>query len=430
MAASRITLDPTLEPCPDYTSISFKPIRDLLVAGSAQGTPLTDAEAAVQLVNSWTTERDARKLLWDAQVQADADQATADADARAAQEALDRAAAEATAEAERIEVEKKKPKLGAFDPKLVIPNSLAPQASNFAKKKLEAKEYIELWYYTREGCLDAESLRGGVQADESLESPNASKKVIRDEDLSWAQFSVAKTGFLAAIEVAGWPQEHRAALASFFYAIESHSSRMNHDEYAETALVIYAARARQFWHESLSQGRGFNIAIINERLLDQITSDHHKKVTASKYRMLDDLAEGISAPRGRPSGRQQREIHHRETGNRIRSASPPRAALPGQNTAFFQQGTGRSDGLSACAVCLGRHRHNVRECRSTTLWNLTTQARTRRNAEGRLVNNRNEPICLNWQRSSCNSNHDSRHECSGCGSANHGAQKCHLAQKV
>ncbi|KAJ6496854.1 hypothetical protein DFH09DRAFT_945759, partial [Mycena vulgaris] len=91
-----------------------------------------------------------------------------------------------------------------------------------------------------------------------------------------------------------------------------------------------------------------------------------------------------------------------------------------------------SDGLSACALCLGRHRHNVRECSSATLWNSSTPARVKRSGpEGKLVNSRNEVICINWQKTmGCNVNHAARHECSGCGSPNHGAQKCHLAQKL
>ncbi|KAJ7719738.1 hypothetical protein B0H16DRAFT_1211429, partial [Mycena metata] len=89
-----------------------------------------------------------------------------------------------------------------------------------------------------------------------------------------------------------------------------------------------------------------------------------------------------------------------------------------------------SDGLSACAVCLGRHRHNVRECNVSTLWNGTTPARVSRNRDGKFVNSRHEVICLAWQRATgCSLNHSARHECSGCGSPNHGAQKCHLTQK-
>ncbi|KAJ6530445.1 hypothetical protein B0H10DRAFT_1741552, partial [Mycena sp. CBHHK59/15] len=293
----RLTLDPSLESCDDHTSAIFKPVRDLLVAGSAgSATPLTDADAAAQLTAVWTTGHDARQAAWDAQVQADADHATALAD----QAEADRLAAEAVAEAERLEAEKKKPKLGAFDAALAMP---APRASNFAKKKLDDREYIELWYWTKEGCLDAESLRGGVEADESfgitqigstlslkpLTAFKASKKVVRDEDLTWMQLSLAKTGFLAAIEAAGWPKEYRAALSSFFYAIEFHSSRMNHDDHADTILVIYQARARRHWHDALAQGNGFNIAIFNDKFLEQISTEFHNKYRSSQYRMVRNL---------------------------------------------------------------------------------------------------------------------------------------------
>ncbi|KAJ7447174.1 hypothetical protein FB451DRAFT_1006647, partial [Mycena latifolia] len=290
MATPRLTLDPNLEACPDYTSATFKPIRDLIVAGSAQGTPLTDAEAAVVLADSWNTERDARKVVWDAQVQADADQAAADAAALAAQAEAARLTAEAAAEAERVEAEKKKPKLASFDPDRAIPDFLGPRVSNFAKKKLDDREYVELWYWTKEGCLDAESLRGGVEADESfgitqvgsmlslkpLTAYKASKKVVRDEDLSYAQLSIAKTGFLTAIAEADWPLEHRAALASFFYAVDGHPSRMNHDDHAENIMVIYAARARRYWHDVLPHPtKSFNIAVINDKLLDNISQEYH-----------------------------------------------------------------------------------------------------------------------------------------------------------
>ncbi|KAJ7619876.1 hypothetical protein B0H17DRAFT_964849 [Mycena rosella] len=300
MAAPHLTLNPHLETCPDFTDAAFKSSRDLIVAGASLGTPMTDAEAAAHMATGWNTARDARKPLWDAQVQADADQAAADAAALTAQEEADRTAADAAAEAERAEAEKKKPKLGDFDKTLLIPDFLGPRASNFAKKKLDDKEYVELWYWTREGCLDAEAHRGGVEADESfgitqvgstlslkpLTAYKASKKVVRDEDLSWAQLTVAKTGFLAAIEAAGWPVEHRAALASFFYAIENHDTRMNHDDYADAILVIYAARSRRFWHDMLAQGRGFNLALINEKLLGQISQEFHNKLRNSGYRAV------------------------------------------------------------------------------------------------------------------------------------------------
>ncbi|KAJ7017828.1 hypothetical protein C8F04DRAFT_978440 [Mycena alexandri] len=300
MAAPRLTLDPALESCSDHTSASFQTLRDLIVAGAPAGAPLTAADAATQLSDAWNKDRDTRQVIWDAQVQADAAQAAADATAAAAQADADHLAADAAAATELAALEAKKPKIGAFDATLTIPNFLGPCASNFAKKKLEDKEYIELWYFTKEGCLDAEALRGGVEADESfgitqigstlslkpLTAYKASRKVVPGEELSWAQLSIAKTGFLTAIEAATWPTDHRTAMATFFYRIENHSSRMNHDDYAENILVIYQARARRYWHDMLAQGKGFNIALINDKLLEQISNEFHNKLRKTKYRMV------------------------------------------------------------------------------------------------------------------------------------------------
>ncbi|KAJ7156784.1 hypothetical protein C8R46DRAFT_909799 [Mycena filopes] len=300
MAAPRLTLDPALEISPDYASADFQAIRGFIVAGAPVGTTLTDADAVTHLADAWGKSRDGRQIIWDIQVQADAAQATTDALAVAAQQDADRIAAEAVAAAELAAAEAKKPKLGAFDATLTIPDSLGPQVSPFAKKKLEDKEYIELWYWTKEGTLDAELLRGGVEADDSfgitqigstlslkpLTAYKASRKVIRDEDLSWAQLTLAKTGYLGALEAAGWPQAYRAMMATFFYGIENHDSRLNHDEYADNILIIYQAESRRFWHGALTQGKGFNLALINDKLLDSVSRKFHTRLQGKQYRIV------------------------------------------------------------------------------------------------------------------------------------------------
>ncbi|KAJ7110352.1 hypothetical protein C8R43DRAFT_904344 [Mycena crocata] len=296
MAAPRITLDPSLESCPDYASAAFKPIRDIMVSGTA----LTEAEAVTQLSDVWRNDHAARKLDWDTQVQADADQAAADAAAQAAQEEHQRSAAEAAAEAERLEAEKKRPKLPDFDAAVGIADFLDPRVSNFAQKKVENQEYIELWYWTKEGCRDAESFRGGVEADESygvthtgstlsfkpLTAYKASEKVVPDEKLTWDQLSLAKTGFLVAIENAGWPPQHRTALQTFFYALEFHPSRLHHDEHVDNVLVLYQAKARRNWHDMMARKQGFNLALINEKLLLQIEKQYLSKLANSQRHMV------------------------------------------------------------------------------------------------------------------------------------------------
>ncbi|KAJ7802956.1 hypothetical protein B0H14DRAFT_3487916 [Mycena olivaceomarginata] len=185
--ATRIALDPGLDIFPNYTSAAFQLIRTALIAQTAGST---DADAATQLTAAWNTDWDARKVAWATQ---------------------------------RKETDKKKPKLAAFDASQSVPDYLAPRPSNFAKHKLEQFEYCELWYFTIEGCSDTDSTRT-AQADEAysltqtdsgpalqpLSSFRASKQVVRDEE---------------TMEETGWTSGHRTALATFFYALDSHPYR-------------------------------------------------------------------------------------------------------------------------------------------------------------------------------------------------------------
>jgi hypothetical protein len=100
---------------------------------------------------------------------------------------------------------------------------------------------------------------------------------------------------------------------------------------------------------------------------------------------------------------------------------------------FFPSSAGQATStFSACTLCLGRHRHNIAICASTTLWDKQTPAYCVRNEINRLVNSKGFVLCSNWQRpNGCtNTTHDSRHECSGCGKSDHGAQKCPRAEKA
>ncbi|KAI0040596.1 hypothetical protein FA95DRAFT_1502600, partial [Auriscalpium vulgare] len=71
------------------------------------------------------------------------------------------------------------------------------------------------------------------------------------------------------------------------------------------------------------------------------------------------------------------------------------------------------------------------QCTASTLWN-GDKAYVKRNSRHRLVFPDDEPICIDWQRSSgCRSSgHQERHRWSGCGSANHGAARCSRAEKA
>ncbi|KAJ7257569.1 hypothetical protein B0H12DRAFT_1015397, partial [Mycena haematopus] len=87
-----------------------------------------------------------------------------------------------------------------------------------------------------------------------------------------------------------------------------------------------------------------------------------------------------------------------------------------------------SSGSFVCAICLGSH-SNIANCRSSTLWN-GAPAYSHRDGRGKLTNPRGANICLRFQLpQGCHSN-EHVHECSGCGSPNHGAAQCPLQAKL
>ena len=96
-------------------------------------------------------------------------------------------------------------------------------------------------------------------------------------------------------------------------------------------------------------------------------------------------------------------------------------------TSDFRAGAGENPDLSACAICLSRTPHNVRLCRAKKRWDGKQTLYTR-NEEARIVDNQGNIICSDWQRPRGCSSTRHRHECSGCGSSDHGAQNCPHAQ--
>jgi hypothetical protein len=151
--------------------------------------------------------------------------------------------------------------------------------------------------------------------------------------------------------------------------------------------------------------------------------------------------------RGRQEGRNQTR-RRRDSKSRSPARAPPpgypppsyrpRAAYtaPADSSTTakhqsFQQGAGQTTKtLSVCAKCLGRHRHDITRCISEFTWD-GERTQCHRNQNGRLINPNGSVLCSDWQHpAGCTSaTHDARHECSGCGKTDHGAQQCPRAQK-
>lgn len=274
----RILLDPRLEECPDFASAPFEAVRNIIVAAQQ----VTAEQAAQTLTDAWTEAHDTRIAAWDQQLQEDRELQEQERRAREEEEERQRQEKAQEEEAERREKEKKKPKLNTFVAKQAISDSIQPRPASYAIKKLEDFEYVELWYFTEEGCLEATRSNRTVAEDtfgiskvddivalRPISAFKALNKVVQDVHLDWRQMTMAKNGLLHAMSKAGWPQTHILALAEFFLNLDCHSFRRRPQ--GEQILLTYQARVRREWHDALkSPDPAFDISVINDTLVRSI----------------------------------------------------------------------------------------------------------------------------------------------------------------
>ena len=111
-------------------------------------------------------------------------------------------------------------------------------------------DYVELYYFTLEGCTEAVKLDHTIaqdtftfaKADDTLllkpmASHKPSSKVISDEDLTWSQMSIARSCLLHHMAQNGWPKPHVITLAEFYLNLKSHPTQLQVDS-APLAVVL------------------------------------------------------------------------------------------------------------------------------------------------------------------------------------------------
>ncbi|KAG1825472.1 uncharacterized protein BJ212DRAFT_1474863 [Suillus subaureus] len=100
---------------------------------------------------------------------------------------------------ERLE-QKKKPKINDFDTAMIMADIIIPCPSQYTIQKIKNMEYVELWYFSPDGCweasttsrstLDSDDTFGFVKVDgmvalKMLALFKASHKALQDHDLLW-----------------------------------------------------------------------------------------------------------------------------------------------------------------------------------------------------------------------------------------------------
>jgi hypothetical protein len=275
----RITSDPSLEVPPDFASDAFQPIRAALVATNQQ----TEEEATASLLASWTNANNARKELWAVQVEDDRLLQEAEEEQLRRQREEEEAAA-------RADALKKHPKLPDFNEDAGVPDTIARCPSPYALNKIAALEYVELWYFTPEGCdITSETTRSSVDeifgitkvedtiALRSVSSAVASRHVVQDQDLSFRQMCLARLSLVQHMIASGsWSERYISAIVDFFVTIESSPVRTS-----EEILLLYQAQVRRFWHDRLKLNDPFNIGKFNQTLLTELTETFWDGVRAN-----------------------------------------------------------------------------------------------------------------------------------------------------
>ena len=240
-------------------------------------------QAVERLNAAWDNDHNSWVKAWNLQQEAEQHEAQHCQQEQRDLEEQECQQAEEESERERREAEKKKPKINDFNENQAPPIVIIPCPLQYAIQKISAFDFVELWYFSPEGCSEA-AKNHRSQADDSfgltssndiltlrpVASVRASHLACADHDLSFSEFLWAKNSFLHHIKQASWPNKHIDALAKFFWNLENHPIRTN--ENGNAIALLYAARIRHQWHDDLKSNLGttFNIAIISDALLTSI----------------------------------------------------------------------------------------------------------------------------------------------------------------
>ena len=160
------------------------------------------------------------------------------------------------------------------------PSFLDAQPARHVLKKLEKKEFVELWHFTIQGCHDAalidlqapDDTFGIVHTDkglmlQSVGASSVSSKVTRDEDLSWEQLTEGKTRLIGCMGSCGWSEHEVKDLARFFLNLDINPIRSQ--QYGSQAIMRYQEKVRKNWTTLVRDGSPYSIARINNDLLKE-----------------------------------------------------------------------------------------------------------------------------------------------------------------
>ena len=184
---------------------------------------------------------------------------------------------------------------------LPTPNFLDIKPARHVLKRLEKKEFVELWHFTAEGCREAAAIdlvtpndtfglvdTGNGLVLQTIAATTTSPKVIRDEYLSWVQLTEAKTRMIGCMKSCGWSKSKISQLILFYLSLDIHPIQVR--PYGLEVVMRYQERVRRDWTASLRSGTTYSIAQVNNKLIKECREEISGEIQARHNVSLDILS--------------------------------------------------------------------------------------------------------------------------------------------
>lgn len=129
---------------------------------------------------------------------------------------------------------------------------------------------------------------------QSAGASSVSSKVVKDDRLTWDQWSEGKTRLLDCMRTCGWNDLEVMQLAKFFLKLDLHPIRSR--EYGLLAVLRYQENVRRNWVTAVRKGTPYGIGNISDDLLNeyqrQIAMEIQARNNVSQTRPAHLLGEG------------------------------------------------------------------------------------------------------------------------------------------
>jgi hypothetical protein len=181
------------------------------------------------------------------------------------------------------EVEKKKAPLYDFEPGVGL-TDLREQLHPYAKKLITARKACPLWYFLPEASREAGNHAHKTVESNALQlattdegphtitllgthSTRPSPNAIPDSRLTWAQVQRAKSAFLDALPLGGYPVKFIEMFARFYANMDMHEELRELD--GDKVMAQYHALMRQAWYDANESGHSWDLSVISEKAMDK-----------------------------------------------------------------------------------------------------------------------------------------------------------------